>query len=200
MYWLSITIGWARYTGLCVRIMGVVSNWYISNYQWFLMLGWQYFDMLCHVKVWTHQQDPWKSFVDGIYWLPRACVAVDSARYPCFFAPGQGRDGRGVNTRILFARRNSSWKWVPTQSENLQDRSRNALVGSNLVLSHTSTRVMPLLPFYLLQKPLRQTNVLTCVGAFIYQLPQEGHLAEVHDQEEEDEGADLGRFGVLIKS
>ena len=102
MYWLSITIGWARYTGLCVRIMGVVSNWYISNYQWFLMLGWQYFDMLCHVKVWTHQQDPWKSFVDGIYWLPRACVAVDSARYPCFFAPGQGRDGRGVNTRILL--------------------------------------------------------------------------------------------------
>lgn len=69
---------------------------------------------------------------------------------------------------------------------------------------------MPLLPFYLLQKPLRQTNVLTCVGAFIYQLPQEGHLAEVHDQEEEDEGADLapretlggcmGRFGVQLLS
>ena len=58
--------------------------------------------ILCHVKVWTHQQDPWKSFVDGIYWLPRACVAVDSARYPCLFAPGQGRDGRGVNTRILL--------------------------------------------------------------------------------------------------
>ena len=57
---------------------------------------------------------------------------------------------------------------------------------------------MPLLPFYLLQKPLRQTNVLTCVGAFIYQLPQEGHLAEVHDQEEEDEGTDLGRFGVQL--
>ena len=58
------------------------------------------------------------------------------------------------------------------------------------------------------KKALRQTNVLTCGGAFIYQLPQEGHLAEVHDQEEEDEGADLapretlggcmGRFGVQL--
>ena len=122
--------------------------------------------------------------------------------------PGPRTGWEGSQHKDSFARRNSSWKWVPTQSENLQDRSRKALVGSNLVLSHTSTGVMPLLPFYLLQKPLRQTNVLTCVGAFIYQLPQEWHLAEVHDQEEEDEGADLapretlggrmGRFGVQL--
>ena len=73
---------------------------------------------------------------------------------------------------------------------DLKDRSRKVLVGSNLVLSHTSTGVMPLLPFYLLQKPLRQTNVLACVGAFIYERPQEGHVPGVHNQEEE-EGADI---------
>ena len=75
---------------------------------------------------------------------------------------------------------------------DLKDRSRKALVGSNLVLSHTSTStgVMPLLPFYLLQKLLRQTNVSTCVGAFIYERPQEGHVPAVQNQEEE-EGTDI---------
>ena len=61
--------------------------------------------------------------------------------------PGPRTGWEGSQHKDSFARRNSSWKWVPTQSENLQDRSRKALVGSNLVLSHTSTGVMPLLPF-----------------------------------------------------
>ena len=85
------------------------------------MLGWQYFDMLCHVKVWTHQQDPWKSFVDGIYWLPRGCVAVDSARYPCFFAPPKDGMG-GESTQGFFCTEkfklevSSYTKWKPTGS------------------------------------------------------------------------------------
>ena len=83
---------------------------------------------------------------------------------------------------------------------DLKDCSRKALVGSNLVLSHTSPGVMPLLPFYLLQKPLRQTNVLTCVGAFNYECPQEGHFPGVHKQEEGADIAPRETLGGLLGS
>ena len=82
-----------------------------------------------------------------------------------------------------------------------EDRFCKALVGSNLPLFHSSTGVMPLLPFYLLQKPLRQCNVLACVGAFIYELPQQGHVPDVDDQDEE--AADIAprqKLGRLMGS
>ena len=63
--WMSPKKKWARYTGLCVGIFGVGSNWYISNYQWFLMLGWQYFDMSKFERTSRiHGRASWMAFID----------------------------------------------------------------------------------------------------------------------------------------
>ena len=93
---------------------------------------------------------------------------------------GPRTGGRGVNIRILWR---GETKAGPKGSVSLGACWLKSGPVSYLDWRDASVTV-------LLAPEASPSDVLTCVGAFIYERPQEGHVPGVHNQEEE-EGADI---------
>ena len=93
---------------------------------------------------------------------------------------GPRTGGRGVNTRILW---HGETKAGPKGS-----LSQGACWLKSGPVSYLDWRDASVT--VLLAPEASPSDVLTCVGAFIYERPQEGHVPGVHNQEEE-EGADI---------